>query len=254
VIIGIILAGGSGKRFGGDIPKQYRPLLGKPVLAWTLEAFQKSRVDGLVLVCGEKDIEYCKEEIVKKYGITKCFAVTAGGQNRYDSVYCGLKTAYDCIKGMDDGRIKMGEMWELFKQRSESEVFCMIHDGARCCIDTDTINAAAEYVSTKGSCVVGVPVTDTIQVVNEEGNIMMTPIRARTWAAQTPQCFSLLNALNSYKTAVENDDDSITDDASAIRKYGEGCIYMLCGKADNIKITTEADMRVAEEILSKRSS
>jgi 2-C-methyl-D-erythritol 4-phosphate cytidylyltransferase len=235
VIYAIVLAGGSGKRFGGDVPKQYRELCGKPVIAWSLLAFQKSCIDAVILVCGEKDIDHCRKEIVEKYGITKCRAVVSGGKNRYNSVFNGLKAASDMATEPEEQR------------------FCMIHDGARCCIDTETINSAAEYVTSKGSCVVGIPVTDTIQIVNAEGNICMTPERSFTWAAQTPQCFSLSNALSSYKTAVENDDETVTDDASAVRKYGEGSIYMLKGKKENIKITTEDDLKTAEEILRKRN-
>ncbi|MCR5584929.1 MAG: 2-C-methyl-D-erythritol 4-phosphate cytidylyltransferase [Lachnospiraceae bacterium] len=234
MIYAIVLAGGSGKRFGGDVPKQYRELCGKPVIAWSLLAFQKSSADGIILVCSEKDIDFCKKEIIEKYGITKCLAVIAGGKNRYNSVFNGLKVAYE------------------FAKVSLEQSFCMIHDGARCCIDTETIESAADHVVSKGSCVVGIPVTDTIQIVNEEGNITMTPNRAQTWAAQTPQCFSLSNALASYKAAVENNDEAITDDASAVRKYGEGSIYMLAGKKENLKITTEDDIKTAEEIIMKR--
>ncbi|MCR5583907.1 MAG: 2-C-methyl-D-erythritol 4-phosphate cytidylyltransferase [Lachnospiraceae bacterium] len=235
MIFAVVLAGGSGKRFGGDTPKQYRELFGKPVIAWSLQAFEKSSADGIVLVCAEKDIEYCRRDIVEKYGISKCKAIVPGGENRYDSVYCGLKAAA-----------------ELAGELHENEHFCMIHDGARPCIDTDTVNEAADYVVTSGSCVVGVKVTDTIQIVNDAGDICMTPDRAHTWAAQTPQCFELSNALNSYKEAVENRDETITDDASAVRKYGSGSIYMLQGKKENIKITTEDDLQTAEKILRER--
>ena len=237
MIFAVILAGGSGKRFGGDVPKQYRELCGKPVIAWTLSAFQKSRVDGIVLVCPEKDIEKCRKDIIEKYGITKCLCITSGGKNRYDSVYEGLKAV---------------EAYASKAGQSCAPDFCMIHDGARCCIETETIDSAAEYVMTKGSCVVGVPVTDTIQVTDDEGCIVMTPDRVRTWAAQTPQCFELQNVLNSYKSAVENDDESITDDASAVRKYGEGSIHMLAGTGENIKITVEGDLCAAEKIIGER--
>ncbi len=239
MIWAIVLAGGSGKRFGGNVPKQYTDLCGKPVLAWSLLAFQKSCADGIVLVCSEKDTDYCKKEIISKYGITKCCAIVAGGSNRYDSVYFGLKAAADLVKSKEYAN-------------AGSENYCLIHDGARCCIDAETINEAAEYVRTKGSCVVGVPVTDTIQMVNDEGDIVMTPERSHTWAAQTPQCFELQNAYKSYCKVIENKDESITDDASAVRKYGEGSVHMLAGKRDNIKITTADDMKLATEIIKGR--
>ncbi len=243
MITAVVLAGGSGKRFGGDIPKQYRDLSGKPVIAWSLLAFEKSCVDAVVLVCSEKDRDFCRKEIIEKYNITKCVSIAVGGANRYDSVYCGLKAVSD-----NENFRKVNGLLAADEGR-----FSMIHDGARPCIDVETINAAAEYVSATGSCVVGVPVTDTIQIVNAEGDICMTPDRAKTWAAQTPQCFETANVLSSYGLAVENNDVSITDDASAVRKYGEGSIHMLPGKKENLKITTEEDLKTAAEILGKRS-
>ncbi len=240
MISAIVLAGGSGKRFGGDIPKQYRILIDKPVIAWSLLAFEKSRVDAIVLVCAEKDIDYCKKDIIDKYGIHKCVAVVPGGANRYDSVYCGLKAVLE----NENAKRSAGLI------APDEGCFSMIHDGARPCIDIETINEAALYVSTEGSCVVGVPVTDTIQIVNEDGNIMMTPDRVRTWAAQTPQCFETANVFSSYGLAVEDGDGTITDDASAVLKYGEGSIRMLLGKKENIKITTEEDLKTAADILA----
>ncbi len=242
MITAVILAGGSGKRFGGDIPKQYRDLCGKPVIAWSLLAFEESFVDAIVLVCAEKDRDFCRKEIIEKYHITKCVSVTNGGANRYDSVYCGLKA----VSENENLRRKYGLL------APGESCFSMIHDGARPSIDVETINAAAEYVSTIGSCVVGVPVTDTIQIVNESGDIFITPDRVKTWAAQTPQCFETANVLSSYGLAVENNDASVTDDASAVRKYGEGSIHMLPGKKENLKITTEEDLRTAAAILEKR--
>ena len=243
MITAIVLAGGSGKRFGGEIPKQYMPLCQKPVLAWSLSAFEESRADEIILVCSEKDADYCLKEIIEKYGISKCAAIAVGGENRYDSVYSGLKAAAK----------RRGKANAETEGDSDKTDFCLIHDGARPCIAVETINAAIEYVTTKGSCVVGVPATDTVQVADENGNISFTPDRKRTWLAQTPQCFELNNALNSYRAAIENKDTSITDDASAVLKYGTGSIYMLEGKAENIKITTAADLKKAADILSLRN-
>ncbi len=240
MITAIVLAGGSGKRFGGEIPKQYMPLCGKPVLAWSLLAFEKSKADEIVLVCPEGDAEHCLKEVVEKYGISKCVAIAKGGENRYDSVYSGLKAAAE--------RRGAGKA----EENGDKTDFCLIHDGARPCIDTATINSAIEYVTANGSCVVGVPATDTVQVADENGNISFTPDRNRTWLAQTPQCFELNNALNSYRSAVENRDTSITDDASAVLKYGTGSIYMLEGKKENIKITTAEDLGKAADILTLR--
>ena len=122
-------------------------LCDKPVIAWSLLAFEKSNADGIVLVCAEKDIEFCHREIIQKYGISKCISIAAGGENRYDSVFHGLEAA------MHHGKENGIDL---------NEACCLIHDGARPCIDVATINDCISYVKEKGSCVVGVPVTDTI--------------------------------------------------------------------------------------------
>ena len=83
----VVLAGGKGTRLGANVPKQYIDIGGYPLIYYSLKAFQESVVNDIVLVCGESDREYCASEIVEKYGFTKVKCVTAGGEERYDSVY-----------------------------------------------------------------------------------------------------------------------------------------------------------------------
>lgn len=228
MISAIVLSSGKGRRFGGDIPKQYTGICGKPVVVWSLEAFQRSVVDKIILVCDANDIEFCTNDIIKKYNITKCTDIVAGGKERYNSVYAGLLAA----KNSD---------------------YVLIHDGARPLIDTETINCASDYVQTKGSCVVGVPSSDTVQVTDEGGNITFTPLRANTWIAETPQCFKTSLALKSYEKAIHANDTSITDDAMVVLKYGNGKVAMLPGKKENIKLTTASDLKIMEFYLNERA-
>ena len=225
----IVLAAGKGSRMNSEIPKQYLTLQGKPVLFYSLQAFEESNVDEIILVVGQAELEYSKREIVDKYHITKVTRIVAGGEERYESVYYGLQAA----EGAD---------------------YVLIHDGARPLVDKQTINHAIEMVSKYGACVVGMPVKDTIQVVDEWGMIDCTPIRSKTWQAQTPQCFSYKLVLDSYEKAVRALDERITDDAMVVHRYGGAEIKMIEGSYENIKITTPEDVLVAEVfLLSKKN-
>lgn len=226
-VTAIVLAAGKGSRMNSDVPKQYLTLLGKPVLFYSLQAFEQSDVDEIILVTGSGEQEYCKKEIVEKYHFNKVAHIVEGGAERYHSVHRGLWSAKDVD-------------------------YVMIHDGARPLISVEVINKAIETVKVTGACVVGMPVKDTIQVVNDACEIESTPDRRCTWIAQTPQCFSFELALSSYNKAIECGDASITDDAMVARKYGGACVTMLEGGYENIKVTTPEDIPVAECFLKMR--
>jgi 2-C-methyl-D-erythritol 4-phosphate cytidylyltransferase len=220
-VTAIVLAAGKGSRMNSDTPKQYLTLLGKPVLFYSLQAFDASDVDNIVLVTGREEQEYCKKEIIEKYHIKKVTHIVEGGAERYHSVWHGLTAAEDAA-------------------------YVLVHDGARPLISSHIINKAVSVVKETGACVIGMPVKDTIQIVDEEKAIASTPDRSRTWIAQTPQCFSYELALSSYNKAIESGDSKITDDAMVVRKYGNACVTMLEGGYENIKVTTPEDIAVAE--------
>ena len=228
-VTAIVLAAGKGSRMNSDIPKQYLTLCGKPVLFYSLQAFEESKVDSIILVTGSGEQEYCKKEIIDHYGITKVTHIVEGGAERYHSVYQGLLAA-------------------------SGASYVLIHDGARPLISASVINKAMERVKEIGACVVGMPVKDTIQIVDEKGNIVSTPIRSRTWQAQTPQCFSYELAFSSYHEALARGDNSITDDAMVVQRYGGAKASMLAGGYHNIKVTTPEDIAVAECLLAMRQS
>jgi len=226
-VTAIVLAAGKGSRMNSDTPKQYLTLLGKPVLFYSLQAFETSRVDNIVLVTGSGEQEYCKKEIIERYQIKKVTHIVEGGAERYHSVWHGLMAA-------------------------EDSDYVLIHDGARPLITSHIINKAIDAVKKTGACVVGMPVKDTIQIVDEECALVSTPERSRTWIAQTPQCFSYELALSSYNKAIESNDTSVTDDAMVVRKYGNASVTMLEGSYENIKVTTPEDIAVAECFLKMR--
>lgn len=226
-VTAIVLAAGKGSRMNSVIPKQYLTLLGKPVLFYSLQAFEKSKVDEIILVTGSGEQDYCKKEIIEKYQFEKVTHIVEGGRERYHSVYQGLLVA-------------------------AGTEFVLIHDGARPLISTEVINKAIQTVKESGACVVGMPVKDTIQIVDNAGMICATPDRRKTWIAQTPQCFHYPLALSSYNKAIESKDTAITDDAMVVRQYGNGNIVMLEGGYENMKVTTSEDIAVAECLLKMR--
>lgn len=161
----IVLAAGQGKRMESKIRKQFLLLNGKPLITYSLKAFEESRVDRIVLVTGEDEIPYCRKEIVEKYGFSKVAAVIAGGRERYHSVYEGLKAAGDAE-------------------------YVLIHDGARPLLTEKIIDRAIKGAKEYGACAAGMPVKDTIKFSDADNFVASTPDRSRLWQIQTPQAFS----------------------------------------------------------------
>lgn len=226
-ITAIILAAGKGSRMNTDVPKQYLSLLGKPLLYYSLKAFEDSIVDEIILVTGAGEQEYCRKEIVQQYRFTKVTQIIEGGKERYHSVYHGLLAA-------------------------DTAGYVLIHDGARPLISTIVINTLVEKVMETKACIAGMPVKDTIQLVSEEKEIVSTPVRRLVWMAQTPQCFEYKLAKTAYQKAIESGDRDITDDAMVVQRYGKKTVVMYEGGYENIKVTTPEDIMIAECFLKNR--
>lgn len=225
----VVLAGGSGKRMGSSVPKQYMDLCGRPMLTYCLEAFEKSCVDQIILVTGQEEIEYCREEIVKKWGFQKVAAIVAGGKERYHSVYEGLKALDSCG-------------------------YVLIHDGARPLISPAIIERAKEGAAKYQACVVGMPVKDTIKVADEESFACSTPDRSRLWQIQTPQAFSYELIRRAYDRIMTDErlQRGLTDDAMAVERTEKIRVKLIYGSYENLKITTPEDLYIAEFFLSQR--
>lgn len=227
----IILLAGSGSRMKSDIPKQYMDIDGYPVIYYSLKAFEESDVRSIVLVTGVDDVDYCRKEIVQKYNFKKVKAIVPGGNERYDSVYEGLKAA----AGAD---------------------YVMIHDGARPMITQDIIKRTISMTKEYRACVVGMPVKDTIRIIDENAFSKETPDRKTLWMMQTPQSFSYELLYRSYQTLYKDinsakDVPQITDDAMVV-EYGSGVkARIIEGSYENIKITTPEDISIAKTFLKK---
>lgn len=224
-ITAVILAGGKGKRMGESISKQYLKLEGKPVLYYSLKAFEDSMADEIILVVAKGEEEYCRKEIVEYYDLKKIVKIVSGGKERYHSVYHGL-----CAVEQTD--------------------IVMIHDGARPFITSDIIEKVAKETIVSRACVVGVKVKDTIKVSNENNYIVDTPDRSVLWQVQTPQSFKYPDIVKAYECIFEDSVDCITDDAMVWEKYSDIPVKLIEGTYFNIKITTREDMIFGKAILN----
>ncbi len=221
-VTAIILAAGRGSRMKSDVKKQFMELANKPVLYYSVKAFEESDVDEIILVTMKEDFAYCEQEIVNRYGFKKVSNVVAGGKERYDSVKNGVLAAAGDI--------------------------CLIHDGARPLIETSVINKMIALCEKEDAVILGVDVKDTIKIINEKGYIEQTPSREMLRAAQTPQMFSKQLLLASYKEMERNPIPglNVTDDAMIVQYYGGKKSLVMPGDYRNIKVTTQEDLKFAE--------
>ena len=252
----VVLAAGSGKRMGTSVHKQYLLIKGKPVIYYTLRAFELSEVDEIILVTGADEIDYCSREIVEKYNFQKVRAVIAGGKERYDSVYEGLKALSDCD-------------------------YVLIHDGARPLISSVLINANISCVQEKEACITAVPAKDTIKVVDNKGYVADTLERSKLWQIQTPQTFSYELIYQAYRVLIKSEENTaepeqtlpydsllnkqkvkklqenrgqvhVTDDAMVVELLTDIPVKLVRGSYQNIKITTPEDLKIAEALCEKK--
>lgn len=219
----VIVAAGTGSRMKMGINKQFIKLEGKEIIAYTIEKFyNNSNIEDIVVVVKEDESEFFKKEILDKYNF-KNIKIAYGGKERQDSVYNGLKS--------------------LDKKCD----IVLIHDGARPFVSDKIIDNCIEEVKEHKAIVVGVPVKDTIKVIDNDKNIVDTPNRSVLWAVQTPQTFDYNILLDAYKDAFKSGFYG-TDDAMLVERIGYK-VKMVEGSYNNIKITTKEDLSVGSQIL-----
>ena len=224
----IIAAAGMSNRMGSEINKQFIFINNKPILAYTIEEFERCKyVDEIIVVAKEDEIDYCRKEIIKRYKFNKVSKIVRGGKERQDSVYNG-------ILALD-----------------ERTTIVLSHDGARPFVKPQNIIDGIEGAIKYGACVIGVPVKDTIKVVGQDKDIDKTPKRDVLWAAQTPQCFKKNIIMKGYRKAIE-DGFVGTDDSVMVERLGID-VKMIMGSYENIKITTPEDLIIAESILKDKN-
>ncbi|WP_167957837.1 2-C-methyl-D-erythritol 4-phosphate cytidylyltransferase [Anaerosporobacter faecicola] len=234
--IAIILAAGQGSRMQSNIAKQYMELHGKPMLYYSLAAFEKSNVDHVMLVVGKGEMPYCQKEIIDKYGFHKVKWVIEGGSERYLSVYRALEVIEQAIANS-----------ELEAQNS----YVLIHDAARPLINENIIMKTMEEVCIHGAVAVGVPSKDTIKIADTSGNIANTPKRSLTYIIQTPQAFSYTLLIDSYRKIMNCCELEITDDAMVVESGSKHNVKIVEGEYTNMKVTTPEDVVIAELLLNR---
>ncbi|MCI9307024.1 MAG: 2-C-methyl-D-erythritol 4-phosphate cytidylyltransferase [Lachnospiraceae bacterium] len=231
----IVLAAGQGRRMGGNVSKQYLELAGKPIIYYTLEAFQNSPlIDSIVLVTGPEQMAWCKEKLVHKYNLTKVDTITTGGSERYISVWNGLQVIEDDMT------------------QADREGIVFIHDGVRPFIDAGILSRTMEAAYLYGACAAAMPVKETIKIADENGFVESTPARNRVWGIQTPQVFDFRLAYGAYQAAMESGRTDMTDDAMIVESFTDVKVKLVEGSYENIKITTPEDLEIAEVFLRKR--
>lgn len=219
----IVAAAGMSNRMGSKINKQFLKIDNKPILAHTLDKFERSRyIDEIIIVAKEEEVEYVRREIVKKYGFRKAKIIVKGGKERQDSIYQGL--------------IRMNPRTNIV----------LTHDGARPFVRIETIERAIEQLEIIGDLVVAVPMKDTVKVVLQDQTVHHTPKRSTLWKAQTPQVFYATHLIEAYHKAIEENYYG-TDDAFLVEMAGYP-VKVVQGDYDNIKITTPEDLVIAEMI------
>lgn len=253
--IAIVLAAGRGKRMQSQTAKQYLLIQDKPVLYYSLKAFQDSRIDQIVLVTGADEIRYVREEIVEKYGFTKVAAIVEGGKERYHSVHKGLQAAAELQR---TEHLQAAVEFQAAAQLQDAEeTYVFIHDGARPFVNEEIIERAYECVIGEKACVAGMPVKDTIKIADSEGYAAQTPNRSLVWMIQTPQVFELQLIKDAYQELVDREEEilakgiQVTDDAFVAELLTDRKVKLIEGSYQNIKITTPEDLLIAEAYLKE---
>ena len=225
-VTAIVPAAGRGERMGSEVLKPFLTLLDRPVLAHTLDILEGCKViDDIILVTSDDLIDRCSTEIVEAFDYTKVVKIVPGGEKRQDSVFNGLRA----IENECD--------------------FVVIHDGARPLVTTELIERSVELCKEHKAIIVAVPPKETIKR-GEEGFVLSTLDRSRLWSVQTPQTFKYDVIIKAHERA-RVDQFLGTDDASLVERIGEP-VHILEGAYDNIKITTQEDLYIAERLLELR--
>ncbi len=222
----VLVAAGKGERFGSKIPKQFIELNGKPVIYYSLKALCDSEIiDEVIIVTSEEWIEFCTEEVVRKYGFGKVDGIVIGGDTRVESVRAGV----------------------IVCDISSDYVF--IHDAARPMLTEDLIRRGYETVIKYDTAVAALPSSDTLKEAASDGVVQRTLDRRSIWRVQTPQIFKYELILKACFDLSEEDKKEITDDAMLIERKSKVPVHLFCGSEDNIKITTAVDLEFAKDRL-----
>ena len=226
--IAIILSGGIGKRFGHNIPKQFIEIAGKPVIAHTVDVFEKNaHIDEIAIVTHEDYISEI-ENIVCKHNWQKVKKILKGGKERYESSLSAINA------------------YQQFSQYN-----LILHDAVRPLVSDRIINDVVHALEQYNAVTVAIPCIDTIYQVDEyQQFIKDIPQRSCLFRAQTPQAFKAATIQKAYQQALEDPDFTSTDDCGAVTKYlPDEKIFVVRGEEYNMKLTCKEDIYMFEKLL-----
>ena len=217
----IILAGGKSERMGGGVDKAFISLVDKPVVAWSLLAFERcADIDRIVLVVRKEQL-IASKAVVKMFGISKLDKIVAGGNRRQESVAAGL-AACDL-----DTR------------------YVVIHDAARPLVKPELVSELVKQVKRAPAVTVGRPMTDTVKLCEKGSTVAKTVDREKLWTVQTPQAFQVKELRAAYKALGAKE---VTDDCMAVELNGVA-VKILTNLQPNFKITTVEDLQLVGMLL-----
>ena len=226
MIAAIIAAAGFGVRMGQKTPKPYLTLAGKPILAHTLEVFEKAKeIREVVVVVHPDELENCQENVIAPFGFKKVLRLVPGGKERQDSVYHALKTL----------------------QREEDLEIILVHDGVRPFITQEQISRVIQGARQHGAAILGIPAQDTLKRVDSQGRVIQTLERRDIWQIQTPQAFQAPLLWRAFVEAYSRNFYG-TDEASLLEELNLP-VTVIPGSPLNLKITTREDLELAEAML-----
>jgi 2-C-methyl-D-erythritol 4-phosphate cytidylyltransferase len=225
--VALIVAGGSGERFGGDIPKQYRPVAGRPLLAWTIARFEAAQsIDEIVIVAAEDFLLHVNNAVVNPYGFEKVSKIVPGGTTRAESVMRGLEAL------------------------ALSTSYVAVHDAVRPLVKPSDIDLVVEEARLHRAAVLGRPVTETVKRA-KEGMVFATLDRSNLFMAETPQAFQYDLLMEAYRSGLTSNKDA-TDDAAMVERLGFK-VKLVVSNGPNPKLTTATDMEYIKMILERES-
>lgn len=222
----LIPAAGSGKRMGGDRNKLLLPLLGRPLLAWTLEAVAQAPTVVWIGIMGQPGDFPEFQAILDGLHLAKPVSLIVGGATRQESVYNGLQALPP-----EADRV-------------------LIHDGARCLATPDLFERCGAALEAHQGLIAAIPVKDTIKQVGQDRVVAHTPDRNLLWAAQTPQGFHVDLLKRCHDRGRQNGWE-VTDDAALFERC-DLPVSIVPGEETNLKITTPVDLAIATFILQER--
>ena len=227
MVTAIVLAAGRSTRMGSGPNKQFIELLGKPIIWYSLTAFELCGAVDAVILVRRPDYAQEAEQIIREFGFHKVVAVTDGGAERQNSVWNGLE-----------------------KCDPATEIVA-VHDGARPLVTAALIQSTIASARSFGTGIAATKVVDTIKEVNDDKTVVRTVDRTKLWAVQTPQTVRYALLKDAY-TKIFADKALVTDEAAAVESLGQK-VHLVETSFLNLKITTPSDLAMAEALLRVRS-